>query len=185
MNEYPAETAGLDGTGLTQAVCPKGHGKARTVSADALLAKGAPQFTFGLKCLEPLTKDAKAKDRTGSPVRSGEASANGTVHATNAPADPDLCQEALVPLESFDESGNEFRKNGKVTKEQQERTGPVATGGEKLAAASGTDLGKAGNARREKAAKAEKSRARGSRTPAQPKVDAKGGKGVTVAEEPA
>lgn len=181
MSEYPAEQAGLDGTGLTLAQCAKGHGKPRTVSADALYVKGAPILTFALKCLEPLNKSAKKSAGT-PPVRSGEVSANMTVHASGSPVDLELCQEALVPLESFDENGEVFRKGGKVTKEQADREQVAATGGEKIAASSGVDLGKAANARRASSQRSESKRTKGQRTPKAPRVDAKGGKGATVAE---
>lgn len=157
--EYPVEKAGLEGTGLTEAVCPKGHGKTRIVSADALQVKGAPLNTFALKCLEPLKKGDKPTGgrQAGSPVRTGEVSANMTVHASGAPLDADLCQEVLVPVESYDEGGRLVRKNGKALDKpiapkrgrRGEDQGPeqfesegATSGGEKVAAASGTDVGK-------------------------------------------
>jgi hypothetical protein len=169
LAEYPPETPGLDGTGLTEAVCPK-HGVKRTVSADALFVKGAPMGTFGLKCLIALDAKAEKAKKTagvGSPVRTGETSANGTVYSSNAPADATLCQEALVPSESYDENGVQVRKGGKAI-ERKDREAPPATGGEKLSRASSP-----------KAAKAAKNTAAKRNT----KIDSRGGKGVTVKDE--
>jgi hypothetical protein len=169
LAEYPPETPGLDGTGLTEAVCPK-HGVKRFVSADALYVKGAPLGTFGLKCLIPLdAKAAKAKKEAGGapPSGVGDVSANGTRYATKEPFDPALCQEALVPTESYDDAGVQVRKGGKAI-ERKDREAPPATGGEKLSRASSP-----------KAAKKAKNTASKRNT----KIDSRGGKGVTVKDE--
>lgn len=166
-SEYPPERSAYDGTGVTQAVCPKGHGKERTVSADALSVKGAPD-TIALRCWEKLS-DAEAKKapmppQTGALSRPSREFSPG---ASNAPIlDTDKCQEYLVPVESFNERGEQVRKGGKKldkpaeTKESKRRASGLVdddtgekraatggayqetgagTGGEKLAAASGVD----------------------------------------------
>ena len=170
--EYPPETPGNDGTGLTQAVCPK-HGKERTVSADALAVKGAPLGTFGLKCLEPLDKAvAKAKAESGarSPHGMLDVSANGTQYMGGAPYDPTLCQEALVPVESYDDAGRQVRKGGKVVVDKDRQAEP-RTGGEKLARANDKKtVSKAKNTAKKSTKK---------------KADSRGGKGVSVAEDEA
>lgn len=177
ISEYPPETPGVDGTGLTEAVCPK-HGVKRTVSADGLLAKGAPVGTFALKCLIPLDKkaaDAKKAAAGTPPTGAFDVSANGTTYASKAAYDTTLCQEVLVPVESFNDAGVQVRRNGKAIELKDQKAAP-RTGGEKL---SGVRFGEDGKQTKAKPAKAEKNTAakRGK------KVDSRGGKGVSVAEE--
>jgi len=125
VSEHPVQKSGVDGTGLTEAVCPDHKGKPRTVSADGLKVAGASD-AVALRCLVP------DKDKA-------------------------LCQQFLVPLESHDEHGRTIRKGGKLLDKPEEpkkakrgeEQGPeqvvdhdAKTGGEKVARAAGTDLGK-------------------------------------------
>lgn len=169
--EYPPEKSAADGTAVTEAVCPKHGGKSRTVPADALAAKGAPD-TIALRCWEDLS-DAEAKKapmppQTGALSRPSREFSPG---ASNAPIlDVAKCQEYLVPVEAYDEQQRLIRRGGKKldqpqeTKESKRRAGGLKdedggervpsggayakgstageTGGDKLARASGVETSK-------------------------------------------
>lgn len=188
--EYPAEKSAPDGTAITDAVCPKGHGKARNVASDALKVKGAID-AIALRCWTQLS-DAERKKTTGVPHEARESlpSKEFSPGATAAAVHDDrLCQEYLVPVESYDDGGRLIRRNGKKldkpaeTKASKRRANlkdedggervPVGgayqggegdTGGEKLARASGSGQTRAATepkkARTAKRSKAAKGRKR-------------------------
>ena len=152
VTEYPIQKSAVDGTAITEAVCPVHKGKARTVSSDALKVAGASEVT-ALRCYEELSDAEKKKRGTPTPSATSLPSREFAPGASDAlRASADHCQEYLVPLESRDAAGRTVRKDGKHLDKpiepkrasRSEEQGPApfesegaATGGEKLAAASG------------------------------------------------